>query len=90
MKNKKYSLKNKLRYRFELFMNKGGSSIFLSLLFIFIVGFILIVGIRALIVFGFGYSTAEYNTINSFWDHIWYVFLQMTDPGNMFQDSFQG
>lgn len=86
---KKYSLSQKLRYRFELFMNKGGSSIFLSLLVFFIVSFIFVVCLRALIVYGLGYDTAEYNTVKTFWDHIWYTFLQMTDPGNMYQDSFQ-
>jgi Castor and Pollux, part of voltage-gated ion channel/Calcium-activated potassium channel slowpoke-like RCK domain len=90
LKHQNQTFKRKLRYRFELFMNKGGSSIFLTLFFIFIAAFVLIVGIRAIIVYGFGYSMTEYNTIETFWDHIWYVFLQMTDPGNMFQDSYKG
>ncbi|MEZ4978350.1 MAG: hypothetical protein R2772_03550 [Chitinophagales bacterium] len=75
-----------MRYRFEQFMAKGGSSIFISLLIAFLVCFFLIVLIRAVILWIIG-PIPDYNTVHSFWDHIWYTFLQMTDPGNMYQDS---
>ncbi len=85
-----HTFKQKIKYRFELFMSKGGVSIFASLLIIFLLSFIFIVLIRLGIVYFFGYSDFIYNTVDSFWDHGWYAFLQMTDPGNMYQDSMQG
>jgi len=83
----KHSLQKRLTYRFEQFMAKGGSSIFISLLLAFIFCFLLIVFIRSAIVWAVG-PLDDYNTIKGFWDHAWYTFLQMTDPGNMYQDSF--
>jgi len=68
-------------------MAKGGSSIFISLLIAFLVCFAIIVGFRAVILWWVG-PVDDYNTVTSFWDHMWYTFLQMTDPGNMYQDSF--
>jgi len=83
----KHTLRKRLTYRFEQFMAKGGSSIFISLLLAFIFFFLLIVFIRAFIVWAVG-PLEDYNTVTGFWDHAWYTFLQMTDPGNMYQDSF--
>lgn len=76
----------RIRYRFEQFMAKGGSSIFISLLIAFLVCFAVIVLIRGVILWFIG-PVEDYNTVTDFWDHIWYTFLQMTDPGNMYQDS---
>jgi hypothetical protein len=76
----------RIRYRFEQFMAKGGSSIFISLLIAFLVCFAVIVLIRGVILWFIG-PVEDYNTVSDFWDHIWYTFLQMTDPGNMYQDS---
>ena len=67
-------------------MAKGGSSIFISLLIAFLVCFAIIVLIRGVIIWFIG-PVEDYNTVHDFWDHIWYTFLQMTDPGNMYQDS---
>ncbi|MFT6716508.1 MAG: hypothetical protein ACJA0Q_001150 [Saprospiraceae bacterium] len=81
-----FSFKSRIQYKFERFMAKGGSSIFISLMIAFVVCFALIIGIRALILVSTG-PVEDYNTVTSFWDHAWYTFLQMTDPGNMYQDS---
>ncbi|PLW92771.1 MAG: hypothetical protein C0592_08925 [Marinilabiliales bacterium] len=81
-----HSFRKRTQYRFEQFMAKGGSSIFLSLLITFLVVFGVIILIRFLILWFTG-PVPEYNTVTGFWDHIWYTFLQMTDPGNMYQDS---
>lgn len=86
----KHSRSKKLQYKFEQFMAKGGTSIFISLLIAFLVCFAIIVFIRGIILFSIGYFGSpipDYNTVHSFWDHMWYTFLQMTDPGNMYQDS---
>lgn len=78
------SLKEKLRYRFDNFMAKGGSSIFLSLLVIFVVMFIVIAVFRALLIGVFPDGTLERG--EGFLRNTYITFLQMTDPGNMAQD----
>jgi len=81
----KIKLKNKLRYRFEQYLNKSGASIFVSLFIVFMVLFVLIIGFRLLIV---NYSdTIVDPDYKGAGDDIWAVWLQMTDPGNMSQDS---
>ncbi len=81
-----HSFKKRTQYKFEQFMAKGGSSIFVSLLIAFLICFGIIILIRGIIIWVFG-PVPDYNTVDNFWDHIWYIFLQMTDPGNMYQDS---
>ena len=76
------SFKDKLKYRFEKYLNKGGSSIFVSLFVVFIVLFLLIIGIRWL--FLFFWPELDYK--DNYADDVWFTWLQMTDPGNMAQD----
>ncbi|MCG8574765.1 MAG: hypothetical protein MI810_07765 [Flavobacteriales bacterium] len=77
------SFKDKLRYRFEKYMNKGGSSIFVSLFVVFLTLFLFIIFIRWLILL----IWPDLAYTDSFFDDIWYTWLQMTDPGNMNQDN---
>jgi hypothetical protein len=80
-----FSLKDKLKYRFERYLNKGGSSIFMSLFVVFMILFIIIIGVRFIML-----QTSPdlaHPEHNSFWDDIWVTWLQMTDPGNMNQDN---
>ncbi|MCH2022523.1 MAG: hypothetical protein MK207_08610 [Saprospiraceae bacterium] len=77
------TFRERINYKFERFLSKGGSSIFLSLTLVFISGFILIVGLRFILISLF----PELSYFDSFLDDIWVVFLQMTDPGNMSQDD---
>ena len=79
----KNSIKDRLGYRFERFLNKGGSSIFKSLLIVFLSVFFFIVTVRYLLLLIF----PEWDYLGSFGDHIWKTFLQMTAPGNMNQDN---
>lgn len=79
----KASFKDKLRYRFERYMNKGGSSIFVSLFAVFAVLFLLIIAIRWIIIS----IWPDLAYTDSFFDDIWFTWLQMTDPGNMNQDN---
>ncbi len=82
----KASMQQRMRYRFEQFLAKGGSSIFLSLLIVFVSAFLIIIAIRGLLLLIF--PDMGYNTyIDNFFGHIWAIFLQMTDPGNMNQDN---
>lgn len=79
----KNSFSERLNYKAERFLSKGGSSIFKSLLIIFIIVFIFLVGLRLLLINLF--PSLDY-TGNVFRD-IWVTFLEMTDPGNMNQDN---
>lgn len=79
----KPTFREKLNYKLERFMSRGGSSIFLSLLVVFICGFSFIILLRFILIKFF----PQLNYFDSFWDDIWVTFLQMTDPGNMNQDN---
>jgi len=79
----KATFKEKLRYRFEKYLNKGGSSIFVSLFVVFIVLFLLMIFIRWMLLF----IWPDLTYTDSFLDDIWMTWLQMTDPGNMNQDN---
>lgn len=79
----KNSLKEKYRYRFEQFLSKGGSSIFKSLLVVFILSFTLISGLRLLLINIF----PSLNYTGDTFKDIWLVFLEMTSTGSMQQDT---
>ncbi|MCP3963931.1 MAG: hypothetical protein GY719_39345 [bacterium] len=69
-----------LRYRFDSFMARGGSSIFLSLVLFFLGSLAVIAGLRALTLL-LDPDGAEH--IDGFLAHLYVIFLQLTDPGNM-------
>lgn len=75
--------KDRLKYKFERFLSKGGLSIFFSLSLVFIAGFLIIIGLRWFLFMFF----PELNYYDNFLTDVWVVFLQMTDPGNMSQDN---
>ncbi|MEX1001328.1 MAG: hypothetical protein WDZ35_04365 [Crocinitomicaceae bacterium] len=80
-----FTLKERLKYRFERYLNKGGSSIFMSLFVVFMVIFLLIILFRFIMLqVNPDLGHPEHT---SFWDDIWKTWLQMTDPGNMNQDN---
>ncbi len=79
----KTNFRQRMAYRFERFLNKGGSSIFKSLLIVFLSGFALIIAIRYLILLIF----PEMQYLGDFGDHIWLIFLEMTSPGSMGRDT---
>ena len=79
----KNSFRDRLNYKAERFLSKGGSSIFKSLLIIFIVVFIVLVSLRLLLINIF----PSLNYTGDFFRDIWVTFLEMTDPGNMNQDN---
>ena len=80
-----FTLKEKLRYRFQRYLSKGGASIFMSLFIVFMILFILIIVIRFIMLKA--NPDLAHPGHNSFWDDIWVTWLQMTDPGNMNQDN---
>lgn len=68
-----------MRYRFENFMAKGGISIFISLFVLFILCLVIAVLLRGILILIF----PENDMIGNGFEHIWAIFLMMTDPGNM-------
>jgi len=81
---KRNTFKEIIRYKFDNFMSKGGSSIFYSLLIIFL-GLQLIIGLlRGLSYFIFPDAVSQ--NARDFLTNFFITFLQLTDPGNMAQD----
>ena len=78
------SLRQRLRYRFDNFMSRGGSSIFISLVIVFL-GLLLIISvIRGILLLAL--PDADIERGHGFLLNVYITFLQMTDPGNMNQD----
>jgi len=75
------------RYRFDAFMARGGSSIFLSLLVVFVTLLIVLGSLRGISML-IEPSGVSRETFDSFWGQLYIIFLAMTDPGNMNQDKF--
>jgi len=75
----KHSLRDKINYKLERFLSKGGSSIFVSLIILFISGFLIISLLRFILIAVF----SQDGSINNFWNNVWITFLQLTDPGSM-------
>ena len=76
----KASLRQILRYRFDTFMARGGSSIFLSLTVIFLGSLAVVGGLRAIVLW---LDPSGADQIEGFFTHVYVGFLQLTDPGNM-------
>jgi len=75
----KIKLKDKIRYRFENFMAKGGISIFIALLILFFGAMIFSIIIRSVILF----FDPAHDIFKDFLSHLWIVFLEITDPGSV-------
>ena len=84
------TLWQRFRYWFDNFMSRGGSSIFISLVTVFLVLLITIFAVRAITKTAFPGMWAEranaQDENNDYLQHLYITFLQMTDPGNMAQD----
>ena len=78
------SLRQRLRYKFDNFMSKGGSSIFISLLVVFLSTLTLISILRCVLLY-FA-PAADVQNGSNIWTNVYVAFLQMTAPGNMNQD----
>ncbi len=81
--NVKAPMGTKLKYNFENFMAKGGKSVFISLFILFIVSFVVSLGIRALVMV----LDPEAKTVVSWLEHLWITFLQITDPGAVAEET---
>lgn len=82
------SWRQRVRYRFDNFMSRGGSSVFITLAVIFVTILLTISTLRGLAILASPSSTIERDISNghSVFRNAYITFLQMTDPGNMAQD----
>ena len=81
-----HTFKQLIRYRFDSFMARGGSSIFISLVVVFIGLLLTIAVVRLGIYFALpGEHHASERKVDMF-GQIYIIWLAMTDPGNMNQD----
>lgn len=78
----------RLRYRFDTFMAKGGSSIFKALTAVFLGTFLLIAILRGVLLLLFPDLTQQHEL--GFFGNLYITFLEITDPGNMAQDIYSG
>ena len=74
------------RYAFDTFMSRGGSSIFISLVLLFLVIFVVVALVRLGIYFSLGGGTDTTERDVGWFGQLYIIFLGMTDPGNMNQD----
>jgi len=87
----KNSLRERLNYRAERFLSKGGTSIFKLLVIFFVTAFLFVIGLRTILVTFFNDSIDPVTQKNrGFFQDIYAIWLQMTDPGNMNQDIYSG
>lgn len=75
------TFREKVHYQVDNYLAKGSRALFLSLLISFLIAFVVLVVLR-LILYWFGPDTNA-----GFADQLWKVYLQLTAPGNMNQDS---
>jgi ion channel POLLUX/CASTOR len=79
-----YSLRERLRYRFDNFMARGGSSIFLALVAAFLIAWIFVGALRAAVYF-FTDSAAE-RANGGVLNQLYQAFNHLSDPGTMAYD----
>jgi len=82
MSGSKHGLGAKFKYSFDNFMSRGGFSIFMSLMMLFIGAFILMTGIRY--VANMIMPEKEFGDVTS---QMWQVFLQIADAGAIAEDG---
>ena len=79
----KPSLRQRLRYRFDNFMSKGGSAMFICLIVVSFAALVIIGTTRGIVEMP---SSVTSERGDGFFRQVYISFLQMTDPGNMAQD----
>jgi hypothetical protein len=76
---KKPSFSEKMKYRYEQFLGKGGVAVFLSLFVMFIVGFLFVCLLRWIV----GADAAMAEKSEGFWESVWRTFMEMIDAGTL-------
>lgn len=82
----KHAFRQVLRYRFDSFMAKGGSSIFMSLVLVTI-GSLLLIGLLRWVTMWIWPGGVSIETTDSMMGQLYVIWLALTDPGNMNQDK---
>jgi hypothetical protein len=87
---KNTTFKQRVHYKFDTFIAKGGANIFVSLFLVFMGILLAIALLRGILLLatpdGVGYDESNEpieNYDKSFFRQVYIVFLEMTDPGNM-------
>ncbi len=83
------AFKTRIRYQFDTFLAKGGSNIFISLFFVFLVTLVTIALLRGILLWAVP-SELSSEVDQSFLRQLYVIFLEMTDPGNMNIDTNSG
>jgi len=78
--------KARVRYRFDTFMARGGSSIFKVLTTVFVATFLLIGLLRGALLLLYPELSQQHEL--GFFGNLYVTFLEITDPGNMAQDIY--
>ena len=78
MSQNRYSWDERFRYWLDSFMSKGGTSVFLSLLFLFFVAFVVMGTVRFVVFLIFPDETIEDGTFL-----LWHPFFQIIDSGSL-------
>ena len=78
MSQNRYSWDERFRYWLDSFMSKGGTSVFLSLLFLFFVAFVVMGTVRFVVFLIFPDETIEDGTFL-----LWHAFFQIIDSGSL-------
>ncbi len=78
MSQNRYSWDERFRYWLDSFMSKGGTSVFLSLLFLFFVAFVVMGTLRFVVFLIFPDETIEDGTFL-----LWHAFFQIIDSGSL-------
>ncbi len=73
-------LKNKFWYRIELFIGKGGTSLFYALGIILVSTILFLLGVRYLLIWMLPETSMP---AEDFWSNIYHLFMEVTDPGTM-------
>lgn len=81
MPGRNATLREKVHYKIDNYLAKGSSALFLSLLIAFLLAFSFIAVLRL------AFYWFSPDTDAGFFDQLWKVYLQLTAPGNMNQDS---
>ena len=80
-------MRDRMRYRFDNFMARGGRSFFIMLMVLFLGGIVLVAAIRIPLFLATADGTPPADSVVK---NLWTIFLEMTDPGNMGEDSDSG
>ena len=78
----KHSFSAKTKYSFDNFMSKGGFSVFMALLFLFVVSF----GLMSVIRYAGNFIFKD-DSVGNLTEQLWRVFLQISDAGAVAEDG---